>query len=55
MLGPAGTLTRSVAVVSEFALAALLELLLSAETTVANTLREAAGERRGWRRLRPVE
>lgn len=44
MLGPAGTLTRPVAVMSEFALAALLERLLSAETTVANTLREAAGK-----------
>lgn len=44
VLGPAGTLACSVTVMSKFALAALLELLLSAETTVANTLCEAAEE-----------
>lgn len=46
MLGPAGTLTRSVTVMGEFALAALLQLLLSAETTVANAFGEAAEGRK---------
>lgn len=45
VLGPAGTLACSVAVMSKLALAALLELLLSAETTVANPLCEAAEEK----------
>lgn len=53
VLGPAGTLTRSVAVMSKFALAALLELLLSPETTVANTLCKAAEENQS--RKRPVD
>lgn len=51
VLGPAGTLTCSVAVMSKFALAALLELLLSAETAVANTLCKAAEENRRRKRL----
>lgn len=42
MLSPAGALARPVAVIGKFTLAAPLELLLSAETTVANALRKAA-------------
>lgn len=38
VFSPAGTLAGSVTVMSKFALAAPLELLLSAETAVANTL-----------------
>lgn len=53
MLGPAGALTRSVAVVSKLALAALLELLLPAEAAVANALCQAENGRR--ERLRPVD
>lgn len=55
VLGPAGTLTRPVTVMSKFALAALLELLLSAETAVANTLCEAAEENRRRKRLGQVD
>lgn len=41
MFSPAGTLASPVAVVGKFTLAAPLELLLSAETTVANALCKA--------------
>lgn len=53
VLGPAGALARSVAVVSKFALAALLQLLLPAEATVANALRQA--ENGGRERFTPVD
>ena len=45
MFGPAGTLARSVAIMGKFALAAPLQLVLSAETGVANALGQAAEER----------
>lgn len=42
MFGPASALARAVAVMGKLALAAPLELLLSAEATVANALGKAA-------------
>lgn len=44
MFSPAGALARPVAVIGKFTLAAPLELLLSAEATVANAFRKAAEE-----------
>lgn len=41
MFSPASALARPVTVMGKFTLAAPLELLLSAETTVANALRKA--------------
>lgn len=46
VFSPACTLAGSVTVMSEFALATPLELLLSAETAVANTLCQAVDRRR---------
>ena len=45
VFSPAGTLASSVTVVSEFALAAPLELFLSAEAAVTNTFCETADKK----------